>query len=312
MQNPSRRGIILAGGSGTRLYPITQSVSKQLLPVYDKPMIYYPLSVLMLADIREILMISTPRDVQRFEELLGDGRRWGLELSYAVQSRPEGVADAFLVARDFAAGRPSAVILGDNIFYGQDLSAQLRNASARGGATIFAYAMDHPQAYGVVEFDASGKPLSIEEKPESPKSRFAVTGLYFFDERAMEFASMITPSQRGEREIASLLNRYMQEGLLHVDMLGRGMMWIDAGTHDALLEASSFIQTIEKRQGLKICCPEELAFRCGMIDAPQLRALAAEMGPNSYGKYLISLLDHPDDAAYTQRRHRNDPLGKLR
>ena len=285
------KGIILAGGSGTRLYPVTHVISKQLLPVYDKPMVYYPLSTLMLAGIRDILVISTPQDTPRFAELLGDGRRWGLNLSYAVQPNPEGLAQAFLIGRDFIGGSPSALVLGDNIFYGQTLSQQLRRAAAKDkGATIFAYHVQDPERYGVVEFDAQGRAISIEEKPAKPKSRCAVTGLYFYDSNVADIAATLKPSSRGELEITDLNRRYLEQGLLDVEQLGRGMAWLDTGTHDSLFEASMFIQTIERRQGVKIACPEEIAFRYGYISRTDLEALAHPVRKSGYGQYLLSLL----------------------
>jgi len=290
--NALLRGIILAGGSGTRLYPATQSVSKQLLPVYDKPMIYYPLSVLMLAGIREMLIISTPLDTPRFEQLLGDGSRWGLNFSYAVQPAPEGIAQAFLVGADFIAGQRCALVLGDNIFYGHNLSHLLRDAANRQqGATVFGYPVHDPERYGVVEMDAQGRALSLEEKPKQPKSRYAVTGLYFYDNQVVDLARSLKPSQRGELEITDLNRRYLDQGDLHAEIMGRGMAWLDTGTHDSLLEAAMFIQTIEKRQGLKVACPEEIAYRAGYIDAGQVEQLAANMANNGYGRYLKALLD---------------------
>src|SRR5688572_4118196 len=288
------KGIILAGGSGTRLYPATQVVSKQLLPVYDKPMVYYPLTTLMLAGVREILVISTPQDTPRFEELLGDGREWGLELSYAVQPRPEGLAQAYLVGKRFVGDRPSTLILGDNIFHGHDLAAMLRGAAAREtGATVFAYPVHDPERYGVVAFDANGRASSIEEKPAQPKSRYAVTGLYFYDARVHEYVAGLKPSQRGELEITDLNRRYLEAGDLAVEVMGRGSAWLDTGTHESLLEAAHFIETIERRQGLKIACPEEIAFRMGYIDAAALEQLAQPMKKNAYGRYLLDILRDP-------------------
>jgi glucose-1-phosphate thymidylyltransferase len=292
--NQERKGIILAGGAGSRLHPVTQAVSKQLLPIYDKPMIYYPVSVLMLARIKNILIISTPADTPRFEQLLGNGHRWGLNLSYAVQPAPEGLAQAFIIGKQFLSGSPSALILGDNIFYGQDLSNNLRNASARTeGATVFAYAVNDPERYGVIEFDRAGKALSIEEKPKMPKSRYAVTGLYFYDPEVVEVAAQLKPSRRGELEITDVNRWYLERGRLSAEIFGRGMAWLDTGTHDSLLEAASFIQTIEKRQGLKVACPEEIAFKLGFINAAELDALAQAHGSNGYGQYLRSLLERP-------------------
>jgi glucose-1-phosphate thymidylyltransferase len=288
------RGIILAGGSGTRLYPATQSVSKQLLPVYDKPMIYYPLSVLMLAGIRDLLIISTPQDTPRFEQLLGDGARWGMNLSYAVQAKPEGIAQAFLVGADFIGGGRCALVLGDNIFYGHNLSQMMQSAAQRErGATVFAYPVHDPERYGVVELAADGRALSLEEKPKQPKSRYAVTGLYFYDNHVVELTRGLKPSARNELEITDLNCLYMNRGELHAQIMGRGMAWLDTGTHDSLLEAASFIQTIEKRQGLKIACPEEIAFRAGYIDAAQLERLATALDNSGYGKYLRSILETP-------------------
>ena len=288
-----RKGIVLAGGSGTRLYPITQCISKQLLPVYDKPMIYYPLSVLMLAGIREVLVINTPHEQPLFKTLLGDGSQWGMRIEYAVQPSPDGLAQALLIAREFLDGAPSCLVLGDNIFHGQGLSELLRRADARGrGATVFGYWVKDPDRYGVADFDADGRVVGLEEKPREPRSNYAVTGLYFYDGRASDFAAGLKPSPRGELEITDLNRCYLDSGELHLEKLGRGYAWLDTGTHESLNQAAYFIETVEARQGLRVCCPEEVAYNLGWIDAAQLRALAAPLSKNGYGQYLLSLLEH--------------------
>ncbi len=293
MNTPSRKGILLAGGSGSRLHPATLAISKQLLPVYDKPMVYYPLSTLMLAGIRDILLISTPQDTPRFEGLLGDGSRWGIHISYCVQPSPDGLAQAFILGKNFVGGAPSALVLGDNIYHGHDLQGLLSAADERtSGASVFAYHVQDPERYGVVAFDANKCALSIEEKPKAPKSNYAVTGLYFYDHQVCDIAADIQPSARGELEITDVNARYLAQGQLNVEIMGRGYAWLDTGTHDSLLEAGQFIATLEKRQGLKVACPEEIAFRSGWIDATQLEALAQPMLKNGYGQYLMQIVDN--------------------
>ena len=291
---PARKGIVLAGGSGTRLYPITQAISKQLLPVFDKPMVYYPLSVLMLAGIREVLVINTPHEQALFKALLGDGSQWGMKIDYAAQPSPDGLAQAFLIGREFLAGAPSCLVLGDNIFYGHGLTELLQRASSReSGATVFGYRVSDPERYGVAEFDETGKVVGLEEKPANPRSNYAVTGLYFYDGRASEFAAQLKPSPRGELEITDLNRVYLELGELQLERMGRGYAWLDTGTHESLVEASTYVQTVEKRQGLRVCCPEEIAWSNGWIDDAQLRALAQPLAKNGYGQYLLSLLDQP-------------------
>ncbi|MCZ6717733.1 MAG: glucose-1-phosphate thymidylyltransferase RfbA [Gammaproteobacteria bacterium] len=291
---PERKGIILAGGAGTRLYPITQSVSKQLLPVYDKPMIYYPLSILMLAGVRDILLVSTPEDLPRYRQLLSDGANWGLSFVYAEQPRPEGLAQAFLIGRDFIGDHPSTLVLGDNLFYGNDLGSLLKRVSAQpSGATIFGYRVEDPSGYGIVEFDANYNVIGLEEKPVKPRSNYAIPGLYFYDNQVVDIAGELKPSARGELEITDVNKQYLDRGALHVELLGRGTAWLDTGTHETLLQASQFIEIIERRQGLKIACPEEIAYRMGYIDAAQVECLAEPLRQNSYGQYLLRMIREP-------------------
>ena len=291
---PERKGIILAGGAGTRLYPITQSVSKQLLPVYDKPMIYYPLSILMLAGVRDILLVSTPEDLPRYRQLLSDGANWGLSFVYAEQPRPEGLAQAFLIGRDFIGDHPSTLVLGDNLFYGNELGSLLKRVSAQpSGATIFGYRVEDPSGYGIVEFDANYNVIGLEEKPAKPRSNYAIPGLYFYDNQVVDIAGELKPSARGELEITDVNKRYLDRGALHVELLGRGTAWLDTGTHETLLQASQFIEIIERRQGLKIACPEEIAYRMGYIDAAQVECLAEPLKQNSYGQYLLRMIREP-------------------